>query len=101
VSVINLESNIQKVEVRGDQIFINNYVVESDAVYALSNDIKVSDRENVCVVDGAQSSLEESITQAYSISDAAEKILFRISNYSRAGNVLELSYPVKVELWHE
>jgi len=43
--------------------------------------------------------VEDATIEAVSISDAKEKLLFTIHNYSGAGNILELSYPISLEIY--
>ncbi len=68
--------------------------------YFASNELMVSDQTNLCLAD-ANGSLEHLADEAFSVSDAPEKLLFLLENISKAGNNLALSYPLDMELWRD
>jgi hypothetical protein len=52
----------------------------------------------VCLIDGSRADVEDASLATAQISDAAETILLSLFNYSESGNLLEVSYPIELEL---
>ncbi len=96
--VIDLRSNSQKVQIRWDQMFVESYLIWADGSDIPDNTVGVSSDQNFFITDGGQTSRTELITKMGKISTAKEKLLLSIRNYSRAGNVLDLNYPLKIEI---
>jgi uncharacterized repeat protein (TIGR01451 family) len=96
--IVDIESNTLEIGVRGDRLFISSYLVDGPWEYIADTSIIASDQANVCIVDGWVTSLEQSSIEANSISDAKEKLLLLIQNFSQSGNSLAINYPLSVEL---
>lgn len=97
-TLINLESNDIDIEIRSDRVFINTYKIADEGNYSIDNSIIASSHQNVCVLDGNAQSIWDAVLQGDSISQAKEKLLLMIQNYSWAGNTLPLNYPLSLEL---
>jgi len=52
--------------------------------------VRVSNRDNLCIADANNGVLDELADEAYSVSDAPEKLLLSIQNVSQNGNTLSL-----------
>ena len=79
-------------------MFLNSYVVEQDGVYTTDNTITVSDLSNLFLVDGTDTEIQGSATKINELSQAKEKLLLSLHNYSKTGNKLPLNYPLTLEL---
>ncbi|NDK10028.1 VCBS repeat-containing protein [Candidatus Gracilibacteria bacterium] len=95
--VINLVSSRKKIEIRADQLFVRNYLVENDGTYSGETGIIASSTQNIYLFDTSKQSIDESIA-ASTNQNKSQKMYFGIENYSRAGNVLPLTYPISVTL---
>jgi hypothetical protein len=96
--VVDLESNKLRLQVRGDRVSISSYQIDGPSDFIADNAIIASHETNVCIVDGGVKNIEQSSIEANSVSQAKEKLLLLIENFSQAGNRLELSYPLSIEL---
>jgi len=95
---IDLEADNLEIWVRGDRLFVWGYRVEQDARYTIDNTITASGEQNICAIDSNSVSLWEAVLQADSLSQAKEKLLLMIQNFSAAGNKLNLNYPLSIEM---
>jgi hypothetical protein len=82
--IVDLESNELELQVRGDRVFISSYQVNGASDYIADNSIIASHETNVCLVDGGAQSIEQSSIETNSISQAKEKLLLLIQNFSQA-----------------
>lgn len=98
VAVIDLKSTQEKVEIRGDQLFMNHYIVSTDGSYTLDNTLTVAAENNLFLVDGTELSPEIAADITSELSAAPEKLLMTVHNYSKNGNKLPLNYPLALEL---
>ncbi|MFK7780230.1 MAG: VCBS repeat-containing protein, partial [Candidatus Gracilibacteria bacterium] len=100
---IFLESDTLKIEVRGDRLFNSTHKIKKlEGQYVVHNSInflKVSDKDNIVLVDGTNKSINDvSNTIAYSsLSD--EIIAIFIENRSETGEKKPISYPLDVTLF--
>jgi len=60
--------------------------------------IYVSGEQNIFLSDGESVVFDDIQTELDIASEAPEKLWFSVSNYSKAGNILGLDYPLSVEL---
>jgi len=96
--VVDLQSPERKIEVRADRVFVSSYRVEGSDEYYAENSAVASNLSNICVVDGSKNTTGGHVEQAQNISNAEEKLLMLIENYSLSGNALSLNYPLDIEL---
>ncbi len=81
--MIDLQSPVKKVEIRGDQLFLNSFVVESDGVYSIDDTLRVHEGENMYLFDGTNTSAEVAALLLSEASQAPEKALLQLQNFSK------------------
>lgn len=102
-TAISLLSNEVKIEVRGDRLFSSAYRMYHDEEEVAQLDIgestiQVSEYPNIYLVDESQNDVNQMYTLIDEDSQATEKLVFSVSNFSKAGNILPLDYPLQVQL---
>jgi len=98
---IYLESNSLDIQVRWDRLFLNSYLVDwEDAtdVSAAASSLKVSDAENVFLIDTNQKYVEDVAQEIYARNDTPEKVILALTNYSKNGNILSVEYPITIQV---
>jgi len=100
--VVDLESEVLRVEVRGDRLLMWSFRIEDNTGdYYAGSEVRVSDSDNICIADGSNKSLSDLADETYGISEAEEKLLLLVENISQAWNKLDLAYPIDIELKRE
>lgn len=83
VAVIDLKSSVKKVEIRGDQLFLNSFIVENDGIYSIDDTLHVHEGENMYLADGTNVSADVASALISENSAAPEKALLLLQNYSK------------------
>lgn len=63
-----------------------------------ANSLKVSDAENIFLIDTNQKKVEDVSAQIHDANANPEKILLALTNYSKNGNILSLAYPLTFQI---
>lgn len=99
--IITLESSPKKIEIRSERMFVNTYKVQKDGSFSPASSGLVSNLSNICLAEWGATPLKNQVDQTQALSDAEEKLLLLVQNYSLNGNTLELNYPLNIELLHK
>ncbi len=94
-----LESNIVKVEIRGDMLF--GTFIELSAEQKTSNILRASNVANVYLLDGNQSSIDTYATVINNSSLAPVKGVISLDNYSVNWSKSPIQYPITVSLFRD
>ncbi len=101
VNKIVLEKLIT-VEVRWDNFFATNYKITNKDwkldVSPWSEWVLASDTTNIYLIDSLKKSIDDVKNSINNTSVSLEKLIFSLENYSKSGNKLPLSYPIKVDI---
>jgi len=100
-TVVDLTSDLLRVEVRWERLLLWSYIVEESDDYYAGSEVRVSQHNNICIADRNAASLAELSAETYALSDADEKVLLTIENISLTGNKLELQYPLDLKIFHK
>lgn len=98
---IYLESDVLDVQVRGDRLFLNSYIMDGASIGDVSpvaSTLEVSDAENVFLIDTNQQYVEDVAETIYEQNTNEEKAILALTNYSKNGNILSVEYPLSVEI---
>jgi len=103
-NVVNLESNILRLEVRWESLFLSSYVLENKDSQLITNIAKssvlVSDKANIFLLDWYKSNVDISKNLINNNSTSKEKLVIRLENISASRNFLPISYPINVQLFN-
>lgn len=103
-SAILKESEIIKIEVRGDRLFSTAYVIEENIENGNieanigSDEITVSESSQIFLVDKNKTQVEDVKKLVYSSNNNVNKVIVSLNNVSKAGNTLSLAYPLNIHL---
>ena len=97
-TVLYLESEFTKIEVRSDRMFLRNNVLDEFLEWRADNAVLASWDQNIFLIDSGVSSFDESINELILASEAKEKLLLSVSNFSEDGNALSINYPLSLLL---
>lgn len=98
-----LENSI-KLEVRWNNLVTTNYKLEkwenfTINSYAGLDSLLVSKDTNIFIVDWKKIKVEENKNEIDKLSDSKEKIIFSLENYSKSWDLLDLKYPITINLY--
>ena len=92
--VIDIESDVLALEVRGDRLFLESHLGDDEGV-RLGNTLRANDTPNISLFDLNIDTLPESPN------GDIEELFIGIKNNTRAGNTLEINYPIEISLERE
>lgn len=100
---VDLESNLLKIEVRWERLFLSTYNLENKDSKLLVNSWKSSvlssDKANIYLIDGFDSTIEEVSNLINNNSTSQEKLVIKLENISKKWNFVQNAYPIKLELY--
>lgn len=104
-NVVDLESNILKLEVRWESLFLSSFLLENKesslTTSWFKSSVLVSDKANVFILDWYKSTIDESLNLINNSSISKEKLVIRLENISSSRNFLPISYPINVQLFNK
>ena len=99
---IFIESNILEIQIRGDRLFNSSYKLESSLewleIFPWINSLKVSDKNNIFLLDGANNKIEDISDIIANSENNSEKLVVLLNNISAAWNKIDIEYPLDVVL---
>ncbi|MDD3145600.1 MAG: hypothetical protein PHV23_05865, partial [Candidatus Gracilibacteria bacterium] len=104
-NVIDLASNILKIEIRGESIFVSTYNLKNsnsglDVQSGIST-VLSSDKTNIYLIDGYKSTIDETANLINNNSTSSEKLVIKLDNISKSRKVIGNSYPISLELYNK
>ncbi|MCH8518895.1 VCBS repeat-containing protein, partial [Candidatus Gracilibacteria bacterium] len=92
--VIDLQSEVIEVEVRGDRLFLNTYKVDKDDIITTGSNIRATNNTAIYITD----QVEDINSLVSGTSQDTERLIFGVFNYAPNGQRLEIDYPLEVIL---
>ncbi|MDD2907859.1 MAG: VCBS repeat-containing protein [Candidatus Gracilibacteria bacterium] len=102
-NVIDLSSNILKIEIRGESIFVSTYNLKNGnsglEVQSGISSVVASDKTNLYLIDGYKSTIDETSELINNNSTSTEKLVIKLDNISKSRSIIANSYPIELELY--
>ena len=98
------ESDVIKIEVRGDRLFSTAYVIEENVdnwsieANIWNNEITVSESSQIFIVDKNNTQVDDVKKLIYSTNNNLNKVVVSLNNISKSGNTLSLAYPLDIKI---
>jgi len=101
---VDLESNILKLEVRWDRLFLSTYnLINQDNKLVINpGDTSVlwSDKANIYLIDWYSSTIDSTSNLINNNTTSQEKLVIKVDNISRNWNFVQNQFPLKLELFN-
>lgn len=103
--VIDLESNILKIEIRWESIFVSTYNLKNSNLWldvqSWLSTVLASDKTNIYLIDGYKSTIDEAANLINNNSTSSEKLVIKLDNISKNRKIIWNSYPISLELYNK
>lgn len=100
--ILSKESNLLKIEVRGESLTTTTYNLNDSSnlnVNQWNQSVLANDNQNIFLIDWNSQNIDSILSTINNNSKSNEKLVFKIDNLSKIGTSLPNSYPLIVELY--